>query len=76
MDPWEKSGPKNGEMTPAPINITTGGAVKTDGAPIFEELQVQFLNGSTVAELKQLAKKRGITGYSKMKRDDLLAVLS
>lgn len=38
--------------------------------------QKKSLDKLTVAELKTLAKERGITGYTKMKKADLLGVLS
>lgn len=75
IDPWEKSGPK-GDHT---VKATTG-AGKSEvmsETPIHDAvLDATFWNGATVADLKEMAKKRGLTGYSKMKRDDLIAALS
>lgn len=42
----------------------------------IEALNATFWNGATVADLRQMAKDKGYTGYSKMKRDDLIALLS
>jgi hypothetical protein len=63
MDPWTK------------VEVRT--KEKKAVAPEMKEvLDATFWNGATVADLKQMAKEKGITGYSKMKRDDLLKVLS
>ncbi|WP_353780101.1 50S ribosomal protein L21 [Winogradskyella sp. 3972H.M.0a.05] len=41
-----------------------------------KETNTQDLSGKTVAELKEMAKAKGITGYSSMKKADLIAALS
>ncbi|PFY36883.1 Rho termination factor N-terminal domain-containing protein [Bacillus toyonensis] len=40
-----------------------------------EKQEIVKLEELTVPELKDIAKEKGISGYSKMNRDDLLEVL-
>lgn len=45
-------------------------------APKAEAKGNDDLSSHTVAELKEMAKDKGITGYSSMKKDELIAALS
>lgn len=42
---------------------------------VKEEQETVELKELTVPELKEIAKEKGISGYSKMNREDLLEVL-
>ena len=54
----------------APKKETKAAAPKAEAAPATD------LSKKTVAELKEMAKAAGITGYSSMKKADLIAALS
>ena len=64
----KKAAPKKAAATQAPAKKA---APKKAAAPKAEDL-----SGKTVAELKDLAKAKGITGISAMKKADLIAALN
>jgi len=61
-----------------PKKETKAAAPKAEAAPVVakEEAPTQDLSKLTVAELKEMAKAKGITGISSMKKADLIAALS
>ncbi len=66
--------PAKAEKKAAPAKATP--KAETKPAAKTEESTTQDLSSMTVAELKEMAKAKGITGISSMKKADLIAALS
>ena len=60
----------NGEIKNTPKKVSSSKKVETKNVEKKEELTKK-----TLAELKEMAKEKGIKGYSTMKKDELLASL-
>jgi len=71
----KKAAPAKVEKKEAPK--TEVAAPKAEAKPVEKKVEaVQDLNSLTVAELKEMAKNKGIEGISSMKKADLIAALS
>ncbi len=71
----EKKAPaKAAPKAEAPVEEVAAPVAETTDAPA-EEASSEDLSSKTVAELKELAKAKGITGISAMKKADLIAAL-
>ena len=68
----EKAAPKKETKKAEPKSATP----KVEAKPAKKEESTQDLSKLTVAELKEMAKAKGITGISSMKKADLIAALS
>lgn len=72
IGPWEKS---QGYTNPTKPAHNFGPVVNLPGDKNFKLGTEADYNSMTVGDLRTIAKDKGMTGYSKMKKDDLIAAL-